>query len=402
VALQNIDTRLSGAGPYSANIHGINRNPGVLRQFGVARERRSGATALRGAAKLSFMVVIAAGILFTWQAITLHVQRFSVRPDAVPPVATTVVRWAQKAWNAVPYFARAKTASEPAYDQELGMSASQLIDRWSPLIAAASERFDVPATWIRAVVQIESGGRTMSNEIQPITSRVGAMGLMQLMPDTYREMRADYGLGSNPYNPHDNVFAGAAYLRWLYVKYGYPAMFAAYNDGPGHLEDRLLRGRLLPVETRNYITRIVSELGGHAARDGEVAKFTRPNGTPVMIDLAKVTSVRVPLAGEYPAGVQAVISLGRENQAVRESYDDVKQEMIARGALGEPVNRSPTKLTDLLLGEVAPSRHDAPRSERHAERRRSSATHHGEHERRLAETDTRAIHLHQLSRHSRT
>jgi soluble lytic murein transglycosylase-like protein len=402
VALQNIDTCLSGASPYSANLHNVKCNPGILRQFGVAQETRSAAAALRGAAKLSFMVAIAAGILFTWQAITLHVQKFSVRPDAMQPVATTVVRWAQNAWNAVPYLARAKPAREPAFDQELEMSASQLVNRWTPLIAAAGQRFDVPSTWIRAVVQIESGGRTMSNENQRITSRVGAMGLMQLMPDTYREMRTDYGLGSDPYNPRDNIFAGAAYLRWLYVKYGYPAMFAAYNDGPGHLEERLLRGSLLPAETRNYITRIVSELGGHAARDGEVAKFTRPNGAPVMIDLANVTSVRVPSPGEYPAGVQAVISMGRENQAVRETFGDVNQEMIARNALGQPVNRSPTKLTDLLLGDIALSRHDAARSERHADGRRDSASHHREHERRLAETDTRAVHLHQLSRHSRT
>lgn len=401
MALQNIDTRLCGASPYSANLHSTNCKPGILREFGVKEAKSRPAMALRGTAKLSFMVAIAAGILFTWQAITLHVQKFSVRQDTVTPVATTVAHWMQKAWNAVPSFAPEKPAPQSTYGAELGMSTSQLLDRWTPLITAASERFDVPATWIRAVVQIESGGRTMSNETQQITSRVGAMGLMQLMPDTYRQMRADYGLGSDPYNPHDNIFAGAAYLRWLYVKYGYPAMFAAYNDGPGNLEERLLRGRLLPQETRNYITRIVSELGGRAARDGDVAKFTRPNGTEVMIDLAKVTSVRMPLPGEYPAEVQAVISMGGTTQAVRESFADVKQEMVARGALGEPVNQSPTKLTDLLLGDVAPSHHGSAGSGRRETTNRAAPSHHHGHERRLAEADTQPVHLH-LSRRSKS
>ncbi|HEY2444701.1 MAG TPA: lytic transglycosylase domain-containing protein, partial [Rhizomicrobium sp.] len=119
------------------------------------------------------------------------------------------------------------------------MGFGALMSRWNPLVGEAAQRFHVPENWIRIVMQVESGGRTMSAEDRPITSSAGAMGLMQLMPSTYNDMRADYRLGPDPYAPRDNVMAGAAYLRWLESKYGYPAMFAAYTDGPGNLEARL-------------------------------------------------------------------------------------------------------------------------------------------------------------------
>lgn len=105
------------------------------------------------------------------------------------------------------------------------------IDRWAAHIAEASSRFGVPADWIRRVMRAESGGRTML-DAQPIVSRAGAMGLMQLMPGTWRDMRALLGLGPNPHDPRDNILAGAAYLRLMYDRFGYPGLFAAYNAGP--------------------------------------------------------------------------------------------------------------------------------------------------------------------------
>ncbi len=134
------------------------------------------------------------------------------------------------------------------------MSPGDLMKRWDPLVAAAAKQFGVPEKWIRAVMRMESGGRTMLGEGDRITSQAGAVGLMQVMPGTYDEMRAQYGLGADPYDPHDNIFAGAAYLRFLYHRYGNPQMFAAYNDGPGKLEDHLYRGRALPAETQAYVS----------------------------------------------------------------------------------------------------------------------------------------------------
>jgi soluble lytic murein transglycosylase-like protein len=137
-------------------------------------------------------------------------------------------------------------------NDEGGMSPKALMDRWQPFISEASKRFAVPEKWIRAVIRVESGGRTILFG-KPITSDAGAMGLMQLMRDTYNEMRTRNGLGADPYNARDNILAGTAYLRELYSKYGYPHLFAAYNAGPGRLEDHLHKGQALPAETRAYV-----------------------------------------------------------------------------------------------------------------------------------------------------
>src|SRR5581483_9955338 len=72
----------------------------------------------------------------------------------------------------------------------------------------------------------------------------------------------------------------------------------------------------------------------HATGAGkQMAVFTRPNGQPVKIELARVTSVRVPLAGEYAPDVHAVNSSGDVRQAVRESYDAVKEAVLDSRAL---------------------------------------------------------------------
>ena len=134
-------------------------------------------------------------------------------------------------------------------------------DPWGPYIHEASQRFDVPETWVRAVIVQESGGRLFHNG-QLVTSGPGAMGLMQLMPPTYDEMRGAYGLGDDAYEPHDNIMAGTGYIRQLYDIYGSPGFLAAYNAGPGRLEDFLTRNRTLPRETRNYVASIGRRIVG--------------------------------------------------------------------------------------------------------------------------------------------
>lgn len=134
-------------------------------------------------------------------------------------------------------------------------------DPWGPYIMEASRRFDVPDTWIRSVMQRESGGQLFRNG-QFVTSAPGAMGLMQLMPPTYDEMKGQYGLGDDPFNPRDNILAGTAYLRQMYDIYGSPGFLAAYNTGPGRLDDFLLHHRSLPRETRNYVAAIGPQIAG--------------------------------------------------------------------------------------------------------------------------------------------
>jgi hypothetical protein len=129
-------------------------------------------------------------------------------------------------------------------------------DPWGPWIQQASQRFDVPERWIREVMRQESGGR------QNATSRVGAMGLMQVMPGTYAELQRRHDLGSDPYHPWDNIMAGTAYLRQMYDLYGSPAFLAAYNAGPRRLEDFLWGNRGLPDETRNYVARVGPRIHG--------------------------------------------------------------------------------------------------------------------------------------------
>jgi len=134
-------------------------------------------------------------------------------------------------------------------------AVEQRLDRWQPFIAEASTRFAVPEPWIRAVIEVESAGQTMLDG-RPITSSAGAMGLMQVMPDTYEEMRRRHGLGHDPHNPRDNILAGTAYLRALYERFGFPDLLAAYNAGPGRYQEYLTERRPLPRETRAYLARL--------------------------------------------------------------------------------------------------------------------------------------------------
>jgi hypothetical protein len=83
---------------------------------------------------------------------------------------------------------------------------------------------------------------------------------MQLMPGTWARQRARFGLGSDPFDPRDNIMAGTSYLREMYESYGATGMLAAYNAGPGRYEGWRDRGRPLPAETRAYVAKIAPQL----------------------------------------------------------------------------------------------------------------------------------------------
>lgn len=137
---------------------------------------------------------------------------------------------------------------------------AQSVERWRPHIEEASARFGVPAEWIERVMLAESGGRTTFGG-QPIVSRAGAMGLMQLMPGTWAAMRARLGLGPDPHAPRDNILAGTLYLRLMYDRFGYPGLFAAYNAGPGRYSAYLAGRQRLPAETRAYVAQVAGPGG---------------------------------------------------------------------------------------------------------------------------------------------
>lgn len=151
---------------------------------------------------------------------------------AVTPLASSIVALPVIASGA---YAQNVTRAEPT-------------DRFAGFIAEASDRFVVPARWISAVMQVESGG-----DEHAMSSR-GAMGLMQLMPGTWVELSARHGLGLDPFDPHDNILAGAAYLKEMYDRFGSAGFLAAYNAGPLRYQQHLTTGRPLPPETLAYIS----------------------------------------------------------------------------------------------------------------------------------------------------
>ena len=171
-------------------------------------------------------------------------------------------------------------------------AAANPVDRWRAHIAEASARFGVPQEWIRRVIQAESGGRTMLAG-RLITSSAGAMGLMQLMPGTWAEMRAAHRLGADPHDPRDNILAGTAYLRAMYDRFGYPGLFAAYNAGPERYAGHLATGRRLPAETLAY----VAAVGGTPPQQSAASRQdTRSGGV-----FAVLVSVRQRDVGAAPA-----------------------------------------------------------------------------------------------------
>jgi len=156
-------------------------------------------------------------------------------------------------------------------------------DPWGPYVVEASRRFDVPETWIREVMQVESAGYQFRATGELTVSPAGAMGLMQLMPETYDEMRGRYNLGPDAYEPHDNILAGSAYLREMYDAFGAPAFLAAYNAGPARLQDYLVHNKPLPDETRRYVWMIGNRIAGVWPQSRSPAEQLAVNHLPLNI-----------------------------------------------------------------------------------------------------------------------
>ena len=131
-------------------------------------------------------------------------------------------------------------------------------DRFESLVQEHASRHALRPDLVRAVIQVESGFNPMAR------SPKGAMGLMQLMPETARELGV-----RNPYDPADNIRGGCAYLRQLIDRYNgsEELALAAYNAGAGAVDRH---GRTIPPyrETRDYVRKV-------AARGGDLAQASR-------------------------------------------------------------------------------------------------------------------------------
>jgi hypothetical protein len=178
----------------------------------------------------------------------------------------------------------------------VGTASPRFALPFSAFVAEASQRFNIPGNWIRAVMRIESGGDPHA------VSPKGAMGLMQIMPKTYAGLRARHHLGPDAYNPRDNILAGAAYLREMLDRYGSPGFLAAYNAGPVRYDEHLVTGRPLPPETQVYIAMLSPMIGDRQSDDRTVASFDLiawARGTlfathPETLPAAKVQPDRLP------------------------------------------------------------------------------------------------------------
>ena len=180
------------------------------------------------------------------------------------------------------------------------------LGRWVPHIREASERFDVPEKWIRAVMMRESGGRAVVNG-RTITSHAGAIGLMQVMPGTYDMMRTQYGLGSDPSDPRDNILAGTAYLREMYDLFGAPGFLAAYNCGPACYASHLAGKQRLPRETRMYIAALTPTLRGSAPREPSQAAGASAIEVAVVPVTAPTPTAKPAIQAPAPAPVVAAV-----------------------------------------------------------------------------------------------
>ncbi len=163
-------------------------------------------------------------------------------------------------------------------------------DPWGPYIREAAGRYGVPEQWIREVMRQESGGQEQA------VSSAGAMGLMQIMPDTFDGLRQRYALGEDPFEPRDNIMAGTAYIREMYDRYGAPGFLAAYNAGPSRLDSYLVGSNSLPDETVNYVAAIAPRLGSSVALTGPLAAYggqssTMTQAVPLRQAAAPVTVV---------------------------------------------------------------------------------------------------------------
>ncbi|THK37085.1 lytic transglycosylase domain-containing protein [Ensifer sp. MPMI2T] len=147
----------------------------------------------------------------------------------------------------------------PAQAQTVPPVPAEASTQLAGFVSEASQRFGVPVAWIRGLMRVES-----ANDARAVSPK-GAMGLMQIMPDTWAYLRARYRLGSDPFDPRDNIIAGTAYMRELYDRYGAPGFLAAYNAGPGRYDDYLANGRPLPAETRAYVAQLTPLVGGEAS-----------------------------------------------------------------------------------------------------------------------------------------
>ncbi|MDW5318202.1 lytic transglycosylase domain-containing protein [Rhizobium sp. PL01] len=213
--------------------------------------------------------------------------------------------------------------------QDMPAHPPSRVDPYATFIAEAAQRFGMPEAWIRAVVRVESRG-----DVRAISS-AGAMGLMQIMPATWASLRARHGLGANPYDPRDNILAGAAYLREMHDRYGSPGFLAAYNAGPGRYEE-YLAGRPLPAETRAYVAMLAPLVGGSEITAPVMVATADPlawTRAPLFVSQPSSSMTVAPMQRESTPDDAAISAPARDQNAIAPQADGL---FVARNLSGAP------------------------------------------------------------------
>jgi D-alanyl-D-alanine carboxypeptidase len=149
-------------------------------------------------------------------------------------------------------------------------------DPWGPYVSEASSEFGVPEALIYAVMRAESRGCMWLNG-HPMRALSGEVGLMQIPPSIYAMIARRIHVGADPYQPRDNIRAGAYSLSLMIAQFGLPDGLAAYQFGPTELAAARAAGRPPPEATQNYEREVWADYQARLARKARGQRWTDPD-----------------------------------------------------------------------------------------------------------------------------